>query len=276
MKTTSTFSLPFTFPPNLQDLPAWLQPPDWLVRELQQRIVLALNHVLQQESEAMARLSRQKGRVAQVNVAQIAISLIATPAGLLDIAPAGSKPDLSLTVTETNPLSMLQTTLRGEKPAIQVQGDVQLAAEVNWLVDHVRWDAEEDLSRILGDAPAHSLMQALRQAAEMLKKFAPAAAQAPRPGARELAAYHREDQHAKQAAGGRRRGHEVDVARQVPEGRKRCAGRQSRQHAVAQRKERRRERQPWKVRADEERIGRIGPIADRRGEQRQRERLEPR
>ncbi len=179
MKTASPFSLPFAFPPNLQDLPAWMQPPDWLVRELQQRIVLALNHVLQQETEAMARLSRQKGRVAQVNVAQIAISLVATPAGLVDIAPPGSKPDLSLTVTETNPLAMLKTTLRGEKPAIQVQGDVQLAAEVNWLVDHVRWDAEEDLSRILGDAPAHSIMQALRQAAQMLKKFAPAAAQTP-------------------------------------------------------------------------------------------------
>jgi ubiquinone biosynthesis accessory factor UbiJ len=151
-----------------------MQPPDWLVREVQQRIVLALNHVLQQESEAMARLSRQKGRVAQINAAQIAISLIATPAGLLDIAPAGAKADLSLTMIDTNPLTLLQTTLRGEKPAIQVQGDVQLAAEVNWLVDHVRWDAEEDLSRILGDVPAHSLMQVLRQAGEMLKKFAPA------------------------------------------------------------------------------------------------------
>jgi ubiquinone biosynthesis accessory factor UbiJ len=173
MNTSSPFSLPFTFPPNLQSLPAWLQPPGWLVREVQQRVVLALNHVLQQEPEAMARLARQKGRVAHINAAQIAIELIATPAGLLDLAPAGSKAHLTLTVTDSNPLSLLQTTLKGEKPAIQVQGDVQLAAEVNWLVDHVRWDAEEDLSRILGDAPAHGLMQVLRQAGETLKKFAP-------------------------------------------------------------------------------------------------------
>jgi ubiquinone biosynthesis accessory factor UbiJ len=175
MNTSSPFSLPFTFPPNLQQLPAWMQPPDWLVREVQQRIVLALNHVLQQESEAMARLSRQKGRVAQINVAQAAIMFIATPAGLLDLAPPDAKADLTLTVTDSNPFTLLQTSLRGEKPAIQVQGDVQLAAEVNWLVDHVRWDAEEDLSRILGDVPAHSLMQVLRQAGDMLKKFAPAA-----------------------------------------------------------------------------------------------------
>jgi ubiquinone biosynthesis accessory factor UbiJ len=173
MNTTSPFSLPFTFPPKAQDLPAWLQPPEWLVRELQQRIVLALNHVLQQEPEAMARLARQKGQVAHIEMAPIAIKLIATPAGLLDIASLDAKADLTLTVTDPNPLSLLQTTLRGEKPAIQIQGDVQLAAEVNWLVDHVRWDAEEDLSRIIGDAPAHSAMQALRQAGQMLKKFAP-------------------------------------------------------------------------------------------------------
>ena len=173
MNTTSPFSLPFTFPPTAQDLPAWFKPPEWLVRELQQRIVLALNHVLQQEPEAMARLARQKGQVAHIEMAPIAIKLIATPAGLLDIASLDAKADLTLTVTDPNPLSLLQTTLRGEKPAIQIQGDVQLAAEVNWLVDHVRWDAEEDLSRIIGDAPAHSAMQALRQAGQMLKKFAP-------------------------------------------------------------------------------------------------------
>jgi ubiquinone biosynthesis accessory factor UbiJ len=189
MNTTSPFSLPFTFPPKAQDLPAWLKPPEWLVRELQQRIVLALNHVLQQEPEAMARLARQKGQVAHIEMAPISIKLVATPAGLLDIAALEAKADLTLTVTDSNPFSLLQTTLRGEKPAIQIQGDVQLAAEVNWLVDHVRWDAEEDLSRIIGDAPAHSVMHALRQAAQMLKKFAPspaaeanaAAASAPHP-----------------------------------------------------------------------------------------------
>ena len=37
--------------------------------------------------------------------------------------------------------------------ALQVSGDVQLAAEVNWLVDHVRWDAEDDLARAIGDVP---------------------------------------------------------------------------------------------------------------------------
>jgi ubiquinone biosynthesis accessory factor UbiJ len=177
MNTTSPFSFPFPDPSKLLpgQIPAWMQPPAWMVEEIQKRIVLALNHVLEQEPEAMARLARQKGRIAHISWAQAAINLIATPAGLLDIAPADAKPDLTLAVTENSPFTLLQMTLRGEKPPIRVEGDVQLAAEVNWLVDHVRWDAEEDLSRIIGDAPAHSVVQALKSMADTLKKFTPPA-----------------------------------------------------------------------------------------------------
>ena len=39
-----------------------LQPPPWVVEEMQRRLVLTLNHVLQQEPEAQARLKRQAGR----------------------------------------------------------------------------------------------------------------------------------------------------------------------------------------------------------------------
>ena len=55
---------------------------------------------------------------------------------------------------------------------MRIEGDVQLAAEVNWLVDNVRWDLEEDLSRLMGDAPAHALAQAGRGMAQALRQFA--------------------------------------------------------------------------------------------------------
>jgi ubiquinone biosynthesis accessory factor UbiJ len=147
------------------------QPPDWLLREMQQRIVLLLNHVLQQEPEAITRLKRQKGQIAHMEYAQLAMKLIVTPAGLLDVAAPDAKPDLSLKVLDIHPLSLLQTLFSGDKPHMEISGDVMLAAEVNWLVDHVRWDVEEDLSRIVGDVPAHTLMRALRGIGEPLKSF---------------------------------------------------------------------------------------------------------
>ena len=52
---------------------------------------------------------------------------------------------------------------RGDKPAVRIEGDVQLAAEVNWLVDHVRWDVEDDLARAIGDVPAHTIATGARR-----------------------------------------------------------------------------------------------------------------
>jgi ubiquinone biosynthesis accessory factor UbiJ len=147
------------------------QPPAWLLHELQQRVVLLLNHVLQQEPLAVERLLRQKGQIAVIECAPIAMKLIVTPAGLLDQAAPDAKPDLSLKVLDSNPFSLAQTLLRGEKPRMEISGDVMLAAEVNWLVDHVRWDVEEDLSRIVGDVPAHTMMSAISGMKDALKKF---------------------------------------------------------------------------------------------------------
>lgn len=169
MATQSPFSLLEDF---LQSLPLPnFQPPVWAVDETQRRIVLLLNHILIQEKEATSRLARQKGRVVHMQWRSFAIKLIATPAGLLDRAPTEAKPDLILAVTEESPIALAQAALRGDKPAVRIEGDVQLAAEVNWLVDHVRWDMEEDLSHVVGDAPAHAMGQAARGMANALRQF---------------------------------------------------------------------------------------------------------
>jgi len=148
-----------------------VQPPQWLVHETQQRVVLFLNHVLMQEKAAMERLVRQKGRVARVQWRNFNMALLVTPAGLFNIAPEGAAPDLRLQITDTNPLALAQAALRGDKPAIRIEGDVQLAAEINWLVDNVEWDVEEDLARLIGDAPAHMIGSAARKLAQGLRQF---------------------------------------------------------------------------------------------------------
>ncbi|HQQ69740.1 MAG TPA: hypothetical protein PLL92_05425, partial [Alicycliphilus sp.] len=145
---------PFSFLDGLfERVLAGPRPPAWLVHELQHRVVLFLNHVLMQEREAMERLTRQRGRVALVQWRVFTMALQVTPAGLLDLAPQGVPPDLRVEVAETSPLSLAAGALRGDKPSIRIDGDVQLAGDINWLVDHVRWDVEEDLARVIGDAP---------------------------------------------------------------------------------------------------------------------------
>ena len=168
METQSPFSF---FEGIVQQLGNNLQPPAWVVQDAQRRIVLLLNHVLQQEPEAMARLARQKGRVVLFHWRELEFKLQLTPAGLLDLAKPDTPSDLRLALTELSPMVLARAALAGEKPAVRIEGDVQLAAEINWLVDHVRWDLEEDLARLIGDAPAHGLAEAARRALTGLRQW---------------------------------------------------------------------------------------------------------
>lgn len=168
MATQSPFSL---LDDVFQHLGSTLQPPAWAVQEAQRRVVLLLNHVLMQEPEATARLTRQKGRVVLFHWRQFHFKLLLTPAGLLDLASAEAAADLTLAVTEESPAALVQSALAGAKPAVRIEGDVQLAADINWLADHVRWDIEEDLARSIGDAPAHALGQAARRVGETVRQW---------------------------------------------------------------------------------------------------------
>ena len=120
--------------------------------------------------EAMARLARQKGQRIELAWERMQLQLVPTPAGLLERGYFEGF-DLRLSVTEESPLSLAAALARGDKPKVRIEGDVQLAAEVNWLIDHVRWDIEEDLARLIGDAPAHTLAQTARKALAALRSF---------------------------------------------------------------------------------------------------------
>ena len=162
--------MPSSLMAGMQKMLGSVQPPAWLVREIQNRIVLSLNHVLQQEPEAMERLKRQTGKAAQIEFAPWSLCVQTTPAGLLELAAPERVADLTLTVQD-DMASLSAKLAKGEKPLTQIAGDVQLAAEINWLIDHVRWDFEEDLAKLVGDATAHNIGQALRAAAGGLRRF---------------------------------------------------------------------------------------------------------
>jgi len=163
---------PFVLLQNLIDQAGdRLRPPAWAIHEIQYRSVLFLNHVLQQEPEAQQRLARHRGRAIEVRWRDLRICLAPTSAGLFELAGESTVPELTLTIEQTSPLKLARDRLRGEKSDIQITGDVQLAAEVNWLVDHLRWDAEDDLARLVGDVPAHAIGSTARKVAEMLRQF---------------------------------------------------------------------------------------------------------
>lgn len=164
---------PFPFLDDLVSrIAGGLKPPAWMLEEIQRRLLLLANHILMQEPEAQARLARQAGGTVEARWRMFEMRLRITPAGLLDLAPADAQPDLTLSLSEVSPWQFAQAALGGERPPVHIAGDVQLAADVNWLVEHVRWDAEEDLARIVGDAPAHAMGETMRRMMQALRRFA--------------------------------------------------------------------------------------------------------
>lgn len=155
---------------NLDRLAGQLEPPAWLTEEWQRRLVQFLNHVLQQSPEARARVARQQGRVVRLQWRRHALQLLATSTGLCELAPQAGH-DLLLTVTEPSPLALAWRALQGERPQVQVEGDPQMAADASWLAEHLRWDTEHDLARLVGDAPARALADAGRAGAQALHEF---------------------------------------------------------------------------------------------------------
>lgn len=164
-------SSPFSFLTGALDkLGAVIQPPSWLVHEIQHRVVLFTNHLLMQEPQAQERLVKQQGRVVHLAWRQFEGKVMITPAGLLELSDSAT-PDLVLTVTDDSPLELVKSATTGSRPAVRIEGDVQLAADINWLVDNLRWDVEEDLARVIGDGPAHTVGNVARTAAQALRGF---------------------------------------------------------------------------------------------------------
>ena len=164
---------PFSFFSNLaSSLGKSMTLPPWLIEEVQRRMVLLANHVLQQEPQAQERLKTQQHKSVYISWRQFNAQVRITPAGLLDLDSAHSSSDLLLEVSEPSVSQLLKGAVNGAKPPIRIAGDVALAAELNWVIDNVRWDLEDDLARMIGDVPAHKLCQVASKLAQELRRFA--------------------------------------------------------------------------------------------------------
>ncbi len=140
--------------------------------QLETPFAAALNHVLRREAWARERLAPFAGETVEVRPAFLPpLRLRIEADGLL--APAGGEA-AGLTVTVKGDAAA--AALKGEDyllRAVEVSGTAKLAEAVMHLVRHLRWDFEEDLSRVTGDVVAHRVAQGARA----LAAWAPDAAQ---------------------------------------------------------------------------------------------------
>lgn len=132
---------------------------------VQDRSVLLLNHVISRERHALDRLAPFAGSAVVLHLRGWPSLLPAAPDLVLGITPAGlferqdSAPAQALRIEldASNPAMLAFGALTGSRPQVTVQGDAALAGEINWLMENLRWDIEDDMAALVGPAVAHQL-----------------------------------------------------------------------------------------------------------------------
>ncbi|HWH84408.1 MAG TPA: hypothetical protein VNU71_19430 [Burkholderiaceae bacterium] len=132
-----------------------------------ERLTLLLNHVVGAEPVATERLRAHAGRSLLLQVQGWPALLPPLPPTAFRVTPAGlfewcgseppALPDLQVSVEASNPALALAQALAGTRPKVEVAGDAAFAADLNWLIDNLRWDVQDDLAGIVGAAPAREI-----------------------------------------------------------------------------------------------------------------------
>jgi ubiquinone biosynthesis protein UbiJ len=127
-------------------------------------IAAALNHLLDSEPWARERLAPFAGEALELRAPPLpALRLRVAPDGRLAAAAREAAPSLTVTFGA----DALAAAAKGEEHllrAIRVEGNAGLASEVMFLFRHLRWDIEEELAKVFGDAAAHRVAGMMRGA----------------------------------------------------------------------------------------------------------------
>ncbi len=137
-------------------------------------LVRAINHVLEREEWALRDLSNHQGRVIElilpIGSMQWQIQDNSFIALLSEVHP---HPDLVLEVDANSflALSAPQGTIKDRAMrAVKITGDAQLAQLIAKLSNQLRWEYEEDLAKMIGDAPAHFICKQAKRFAQATEK----------------------------------------------------------------------------------------------------------
>lgn len=123
-----------------------------------------VNRLLDAESWARERLARFPGETVEL----VPLPLPPLRVTILEdgrLQAGGEAPGLTL---QLGPGALIALA-RGEEEflrAVEINGNARLAQEIASLARHLRWDFEEELSRVFGDVAAHRIASAARSFAE--------------------------------------------------------------------------------------------------------------
>ena len=127
-------------------------------------ITAAVNHLLAQEPWALRKLAAHAGKTACIDGGVLVFKWQITIDGLVQAPPADSAPNVTIRLRLSDLPLMAQNPDRAFS-YVNIQGDADLANAISQVGRGLRWDAEHDLSKLVGDIAAVRLVDGVKTTA---------------------------------------------------------------------------------------------------------------
>lgn len=142
-----------------------------MIRAFEPLSAAALNHLLHQAAWARSRLAPFHGATIRVVVPPMSSTFTVADDGTLR-ADAQAEPAATITLSPTVAFRLLVAKDETARAGVDVQGDAALAGALTRVLASLEWDAEEDLSRVVGDVAAHRIAGTARSLANWQRESA--------------------------------------------------------------------------------------------------------
>ncbi len=125
-------------------------------------LLAAINHLLGQAAWAREKLVPFAGHAAQIKLPPFEAAFLIGADGFLAVPAPEADLEVSISLPAATPLLALQgkdAVMR----AARIEGSAEFAEALGFVIRNLRWDAEEDLSRVFGDIAAHRIVAGTRE-----------------------------------------------------------------------------------------------------------------
>jgi ubiquinone biosynthesis protein UbiJ len=116
-------------------------------------IPAAINHLLTQESWARNKLATHAGKVACFDTGVVTVKLKVATDGLVETASKDMPPNVTIRA-KFSELPLIAQNRERAFSYVKIEGDADFANTISQLSQSLQWDAEEDLSKWIGDIAA--------------------------------------------------------------------------------------------------------------------------
>lgn len=120
-------------------------------------LLAAINHVLEQSEWAHKRLQPFANRGVRIAMGPFSLTFAIDDDGYL--RSGATEVELDIMLPADAPLLALQDRERAMKSA-KINGPADMAESLSFVLRHLRWDIEEDLSKAVGDIAARRIVSA--------------------------------------------------------------------------------------------------------------------